>query len=74
VLDGGLILMGKESTGIIDQIEPDGEVEISSDFIFGFGEVTYTLSVMPLLGEGFDERTHTGFVILFLPYVRPGGG
>lgn len=42
-LDGGLILLGKESTGSIPTIAAGGEETITSKLILGFGKTTITV-------------------------------
>jgi hypothetical protein len=43
-LDGGLILLGKETTGTITGINAGGSVAISSKMILGFGATTITVT------------------------------
>ena len=46
VIDGGIVLFGRESSGIIPKpLLPGEETQISSSFIFGFGKITITIAV-----------------------------
>jgi hypothetical protein len=63
-LDGGLIILGKETTGSIATIAAAGEEEIKSGLIFGIGKPTIT--VFAECAEGKTaEANATGFVLLF---------
>jgi hypothetical protein len=70
-LDGGLILLGKETTGEIDTILAGEEQSITSKNIIGFGPTQVCIQ--------FDipERTYKqklgGFMYLFYISVNPGG-
>lgn len=72
-LDGGVIILGKETTGTIASIPPGGEVEISTGLIFGIGSTTITVNAEED-GGASDTREQTGFVLLFFINVNPGGG
>jgi hypothetical protein len=70
-LDGGFILMGKETTGSIDTILAGKGENITSDMIFGLGSTRVYVTVeMP---EGTDERDQGGYILLFFIRVNPGG-
>jgi hypothetical protein len=70
-LDGGFILMGKETTGSIDIIESGEKENITSGMIFGLGPTRVYVTVeMP---EGTDERDQGGYILLFFIRVNPGG-
>jgi hypothetical protein len=45
LLDGGLIILGRESSGTIATIEPGATAEISSKVIFGFGKTALNVRV-----------------------------
>jgi hypothetical protein len=70
-LNGGIILTGRESTGFITCIPPEGEVAIKSNPIIGFGEVTVT--VQAKIPDIAGEKTLKGFVYLFFIRVTPSG-
>ncbi len=69
--DGGLILLGKESTGTIDTILAGEEMSISSKLIFGFGPTRVIVTAE--IPEGSDERNQGAYVLLFFINVNPGG-
>jgi len=71
-LDGGLILLGKETTGTIQTIPAGGEEEVRSGLIFGFGQTRITVTAD--IPEGSDERNLGAFVLLFFMRVNPSGG
>ncbi len=71
-LDGGTILMGKESSGTITSIAPGEEIEITSKLIFGFGKTKITAYAE--IPEGSDLRTQSATVFLFITIVTAGGG
>ena len=71
-LDGGLILLGKETTGTIQTILVGEEEEVRSRLIFGFGQTRVTVTADIL--EGSDVRNQGAFVLLFFISVLPGGG
>jgi hypothetical protein len=58
-LDGGVILLGKETTGTIAGITAGGEVAISSKLIIGFGATVITVTA------GTASETQDAKVILF---------
>ena len=63
-IDGGILLLGKESNGIISGIDPQGVATIKSGVILGLGKVTITISA-----NATDALTATktvnGVVLLF---------
>jgi hypothetical protein len=69
--DGGLILLGKESSGTVDNISAGEEITISSNMILGFGPTRVTMTVE--IPEGSDTRDQGAFIILFFINVNPGG-
>jgi len=70
-LDGGFILLGKQSSGDIKYIAPGEEIQISSKPIIGFGKTVYTVEVE--VNEDSDARDQSGFIFLFFLSVNPGG-
>jgi hypothetical protein len=70
-LSGGLILLGKTSTGTIPNIQPGEEVTITSDLIIGLGEVDIIVTAIgPECYVNFDRG---GKVYLAYIHVNPGG-
>lgn len=63
-LDGGLIIIGKETKGTITTIAADDEEAIKSSLIFGIGRATITITAECFEGVS-DEETASGLVILF---------
>jgi hypothetical protein len=71
-LDGGVILLGKETTGVIPTIEASGVTTINSGLVFGFGPTRVIVTVE--FDEGSDYRSQGANVFLFFLQVKPGGG
>jgi hypothetical protein len=71
-LDGGVILLGKESTGTIPYIGPGETIDIRSGAILGLGPTSITATAN--IPEGSAFRKQTGTIILFFIIVNPGGG
>jgi hypothetical protein len=71
-LDGGTILMGKESMGEITSIPPGGSEPIKSGLILGFGKTQVTVTAEIL--EGSDTREQSGLMLLFFIKLNPSGG
>ena len=70
--DGGLILLGKETSDFITKILPDEKIDIISKQVFGFGPTT--VKVTADLDDGIpDIRNQKGFVFLFFINIKPGG-
>ena len=63
-LDGGLIILGKETTGNFPTIAADGEEEIKTGLVFGIGKPTITVYAECAEGKTADANA-TGFVLLF---------
>jgi hypothetical protein len=57
-LNGGLILLGKETTGTAPTIPAGGQVEVTSSLILGFGKTTITVSA------GGDSKDQAATVLL----------
>jgi PKD repeat protein len=70
-LNGGLILLGRESSGTINIAEGSTET-ITTGTIFGIGSATAVVSVE--VPESSDTSEHDCFVLLFFINVKPGGG
>ena len=71
-LDGGFILLGKESTGVIPTIEAGGTATITTDPIIGFGSTRVIVTAE--IDEGNDYRSQGANVMFFFISVKPGGG
>jgi len=71
-LEGGTILLGRETSDTIANIPEDGEVNVSSMPIIGFGNTMVTVSVEEPYGAS-DSRSQSGFVFLFFIKVNPSG-
>ncbi|UCD12976.1 MAG: hypothetical protein JSW60_05260 [Thermoplasmatales archaeon] len=71
-LDGGIILLGKQTTDEIEYLDPGEEVSIESKLIFGFGPTRVIVRANIL--EDSSTRDQGGFVFLFYINVNPGGG
>jgi len=70
-IEGGTILIGRETVGVIDSILPGDESTIISNPIIGFGKVTIiTTAEIP---ENSGEKINNGFIYLFYTYVNPSG-
>jgi len=63
-LEGGLIILGKNTTGTETTIAPEDEAAIESSFIFGIGKPTITIYAECAEGK-LAEGTATATVILF---------
>jgi hypothetical protein len=70
-IDGGFILFGRNSNGTITNIPGEGEGNITSKFIFGFGEVR--VKVKAIGPECYAECDRGGKVFLAYIRVNPGG-
>ncbi len=64
ILDGGFILLGKETSDSIVNIPAGDEVTISSGLIFGFGKTVVTVTAECAEGSS-DTKTQDAFVLLF---------
>ncbi len=71
-LQGGLILLGKESSGTIPYIGPGETVNIQTKLVFGLGSTR--IIAQATTPESSDLRTQNAFVLLFFLNVNPGGG
>jgi len=61
-IEGGIILHGRCSSGIIDLIPIEGDANVKSKGVFGFGNVKIMATTKPSYGEG-DEKSVNGFVL-----------
>jgi hypothetical protein len=71
-LEGGLILLGKNSTGTIPNIPAGEEVTVTSKLIIGFGDVKVKVTASG--PECFVTGERGGKVLLGFIHVNPGGG
>ncbi len=71
-LDGGIILMGKETTGVIPTIGPNDKATISSGMIFGFGPTRVIVTAAVPESNGYRSQGATMF--FFFINVNAGGG
>ncbi|MBU0497914.1 MAG: hypothetical protein KKG04_08190 [Candidatus Thermoplasmatota archaeon] len=71
-LEGGTILMGKETTGTIENLGPGNVTEIKTGMILGFGKTRVT--VYAEIPEGSDFREQGATMLLFFILINPGGG
>jgi hypothetical protein len=62
-LDGGLILLGKHTTGRVMMIPAGGEVTVTSKVILGFGKTLVTVTAEKP-GESSDSKQQEAFVLL----------
>jgi hypothetical protein len=70
-LDGGLILLGKESTGEVS-IPAGGEETVESKLILGFGKTRVFVTAEIPDGPS-DSRDQGASVLLFFIRINPGG-
>jgi hypothetical protein len=63
-LDGGFILLGKESFGTVTGIPAGGEVTVTSDMIVGFGKPTVICNA-EIPGVTMDSKEVDATVLLF---------
>jgi subtilisin family serine protease len=70
--DGGLIILGKETTGTIPNIPPGEYVEALSTPIIGLGKTRIRIEVD--IPESQDFRELGATILFFLIHVNPGGG
>ena len=71
-LEGGFILLGQESSGIIDTIPAGGNIEIQSGLIFGFGPTSVIATAET--PDSTYTRTQGANIFFFFVFVKPGGG
>ena len=68
-LDGGIILLGKETADNILSIPAGDETTISSSLIFGFGNTVIRVSAECAEGSS-DTKKQDAFVFLFLIFIK----
>ena len=73
-LDGGLILLGKETTGSVAEINVGDRVEIQSGFIFGIGNTKVIIYAEPQLESASDTREQSAIMFFIYTHIVPGGG
>ena len=71
-IEGGFILLGKDSYGVIAEIPPGGDIEVSSRPIIAFGPVTIT--IFAEIPESTDTKEADATILLFFILIKPGGG
>jgi outer membrane protein assembly factor BamB len=65
-LNGGIIILGNETTGMIDTLAPGAEETIKSGLILGFGRTTIIVTAICNEASGSSaENIASGFVFLF---------
>jgi subtilisin family serine protease len=70
-VEGGTVLFGRTTTGVIDTLCPYGEITVNSNPIFGFGKISITATAEIL--ENTGEKTNNGFLYIFYIHVTPSG-
>jgi hypothetical protein len=73
VFHGGLILLGKSTTGVIDIIPAGGQETIESNRIIGFGPTICFVNTEEGWGST-DDRDQSGFLLGIYVRIKPGGG
>ena len=72
-LEGGIILLGGETTGTTPSIPERGEVIVSSSLILGFGNTIVKVTMEEPHGSS-DTREQGATVLLIFIKVNPSGG
>jgi len=70
-LDGGIILIGRESSGTISSLPPNGTIKVDSNPILGLGNVIVIIRAE--CSENAVTRETHGKVLLFYVNVNPSG-
>jgi len=70
-IDGGIILAGRQTTGILDNIPSEGLVNIESKMVLGFGKIVATIEVQHQ--DNTAIREVNGKVLLFYLKINPSG-
>jgi len=70
-VEGGTVLFGRETSGIVGSILPGDEFTIKSKTIIGFGSVSVTATAE--IPENMGEKTNTGFMYIFYIHINPSG-
>ncbi|MBU0496486.1 MAG: hypothetical protein KKC68_01055 [Candidatus Thermoplasmatota archaeon] len=71
-LEGGTILMGRETTGVISTISAGAAIEIASSPIIGFGKSRVIVEAD--IPRSSDMREQGATTLLFFIIINPGGG
>ena len=71
-LEGGFILIGRNTIDTIPSIPAGDQVSVSSGWIIGFGEVNYIVNAAEPFGSS-DSRRQGGRVLGIIIRVNPGG-
>jgi hypothetical protein len=56
-LDGGLVILGRETIGTITEIQPGSSTQIQTKFLFGIGQTSITVTV------GAVDKTASAFLL-----------
>jgi hypothetical protein len=70
-LDGGLILLGKETNGTINTILSGKMENLTSNTIIGFGQTRVYVTIE--IPEDVYQRDQGATILLFFIKVNPGG-
>jgi len=70
-IDGGAVLLGRKSIGIIETIAPGDSVMIGSDVIVGFGKIQAQITFTG--PECYTYKERGGSLFLFYVKMNPGG-
>jgi len=71
--EGGILLMGRSSSGEISSIAPGELAPIRSAPVLGIGKTRITVTA-DIEGGVSDARNQGGFIFLFITIINPGGG
>jgi hypothetical protein len=70
--EGGVVLLGRETTGIIPTIEAGGVAVLKTGLVIGFGPTRVTVTAE--VPESSDSRSQAATIFFFYVNVLPGGG
>ena len=70
-IEGGAVILGRKSIGVIETIAPDESVMIDSGLILGFGKIQAQITFTG--PECYDYRERGGSLFLFYVKMNPGG-
>jgi hypothetical protein len=68
-LTGGLIILGKESTGALSPLDVGFSTDIQSRFIFGFGKPMITVR-LETQGQVFEKNATTTLLLFFILNIK----
>jgi len=72
-LEGGTVMIGKETIGTIPLLDAGESIEITTGFIFGFGQIN--IIIFAESSEGLsDQREKSATLLLIYIHIKPGGG